>query len=419
MNKALLALTLTALLALILSASPAAVAAGAKEDQPAKLTLNSTEASYLLWGASYLKPTGLEMIKTGGFYSSDNGQTWTPRPANPNFDSKLPHGCRRNAYAPFVDPVNGNIITAVISLDTPVDPSVREPPIGEKAYYMRYRVSIDGGATYLFDTPMVQVGHTQTNPFDGVYTGQNGYYIGDGSGDRIIRTQSGRIIVPAQAGVLDSDGEFWVYGAGTYTDAMMILGTWQADNTIQWTSAKFIKGDSARSTRGMIEPTITQMPDERLLCVMRGSNGGANDREYKLPGYRWYSVSSDDGDSWTAPQPWTYDNGTPFFSPSACSHLLQHSSGRYFWIGNISPTSPRGNHPRHPLVIGEVDRQTLNLIEGTVLEIDTKRSDEPDVNLSHMWAIEDRVTHDIVIVGKRSSEGYKTSPPVTYRIGVK
>ena len=34
-----------------------------------------------------------------------------------------------------MDPVNGNIITAVISLDTLVDPNVREPRIGEKAYY--------------------------------------------------------------------------------------------------------------------------------------------------------------------------------------------------------------------------------------------------------------------------------------------
>ncbi len=268
---------------------------------------------------------------------------------------------------------------------------------------------------------MVQIGKTQANPFDGIYTGQNGYYIGDGSGDRIIRTRSGRIIVPAQSGVLGPDGKLSNPGGGwTYTDAMMILGTWQADNTIEWTAAKFIKGDPDKSTRGMIEPTIIQMPDERLLCVMRGSNEIFYPRPitYRGPSYRWFSVSSDDGDTWTTPKPWTYDNDEPFFSPSACSHLMRHSSGRVFWIGNISPTNPKGNNPRYPLVIGEVDSVTLKLIESTVLIIDTKRPDEAKAYFSHMWALEDRVTHDIVVVGNRRHPYDKASSPVTYRIGI-
>ncbi len=147
MNKALLALTATALLASSLGAGSAAVAAGTKESRPAKLTLKSTEKTDTLKGAVYLKSTGLEMIKKvdlewhggshspdDGSYSPDNGRTWTPWLLNPNFDSKLPHGYRRGQYPPFVDPVNGNIITAVLSLDTFADPSTHEPRIGEKAY---------------------------------------------------------------------------------------------------------------------------------------------------------------------------------------------------------------------------------------------------------------------------------------------
>ena len=415
--KRRLALTIIAVLAVNLGVNGLTTTTTAANGQLTKLTLNSTEQTNLLWGASYLEPTGQKMIKIGGNFSINNGMTWFYRPPMPDFDSGLPPGSR-GKYAPFVDPVNGNVITAVISLDVPVDPNDPEPPIGQEAYYLRYRVSTDGGVTNLFDTPMIQLGMTQANPFDGIHTGQNGYYIGDGSGDRIIRTQSGRIIVPAQSGVLDASGELWIYGAGTYTDAMMILGTWQADNTIEWSSAKFIKGFPTLSTRGMIEPTLTQMSDGKLLCVMRGSNGGANDPYYLLPGYRWYSVSSDDGDTWTTPRVWTYDNGDPFFSPSSCSHLMQHSSGRYFWIGNISPNNPQGNNPRYPLVIGEVDSQTLKLIESTLLEIDTKHPDEPGVNLSHMWVLEDRITHDIVVTGSRNSQDYTSSTPVTYRIGV-
>jgi BNR repeat-like domain len=425
MNKTWPALTATIIFVVSLGVNVTAPLVVAGETQPATLTLKNTKASSQLWGASYLKPTGLEMIKKGLYYSPDNGQTWMGRSSGSDFEGKLPQGYRRGPYAPFVDPVNGNILTAVLSMDIPgVDTKVPEPRIGGKAYYMRYRVSTDGGATYLFDKPVVQVGKTQANPFDGIYTGKNGYYIGDGSGDRIIRTQSGRIIVPAQSCVLGPDGKLANPGGGwSYTDVMMILGTWQEDNTIEWSSAKFIEGDPARSTRGLIEPTVVQMPDGRLLCVMRGSNEICYPRPitHKGPGYKWFSVSSDDGDTWTAPQPWTYDNDEPFFSPSACSHLMRHSSGRYFWIGNISPANPKGNHPRYPLVIGEVDPATLKLIKCTLLEIDTLKADEAkkQLSLSHMWVLEDRPTHDIMIVGqRRHTFDRKSGTPVTYRIGV-
>jgi hypothetical protein len=162
------------------------------------------------------------------------------------------------------------------------------------------------------------------------------------------------------------------------------------------------------------------MPDGRLLCVMRGSNYSATkDPEYKIPSYKWYSVSNDGGHHWTRPQPWTYDDGKPFFSPSSMSQLLEHSSGRYFWVGNISPSNCRGNDPRYPLVIGEVDRQTLKLIKNTILVIDTKRPDDPkegDFQLSHWWGLEDRATKDIVIAGARYHQ--EKPSPVTYRIGV-
>ena len=73
----------------------------------------------------------------------------------------------------------------------------------------------------------------------------------------------------------------------------------------------------------------------------------------QLPAYRWASWSKDGGRTWTAPEPWTYEDGTNFFSPSSCSQLVPHSSGRLFWIGNIAPTNAEGNRPRYPLVIGE------------------------------------------------------------------
>jgi hypothetical protein len=141
-----------------------------------------------------VKPSG-----SGVAYSSDNGRTWSDQPANPDFEGKLPHGYRRESFPFFVDPVNGRVVKVINSLDTPgLDPSIIEPPIALNAYYLRYRVSVDGGKTFLFDEPIVQQGKTPENPFDGVVKGKNGIFMGD-VGSQLIRTQGGRILIPSQA----------------------------------------------------------------------------------------------------------------------------------------------------------------------------------------------------------------------------
>lgn len=366
--------------------------------------------------ASYLHRAGFEMV-TFGARSADNGKMWVSRQPEPAFDGNLPHGYRREPAPLFVDHSNGRIVTVVAAMDTPgLDPTIIEPPVALETYYLRYRVSVDEGKTYLFDEQIVQAGKTPEEPFDGVTRGKNGIFLGD-VGSQLIRTRRGHIIVPAQACRLGADGKLANPGGGwTWTDAVMIVGRWTKDNRLSWRISEPIIGDPARSTRGMIEPTIAELPDGRLLCVMRGSNSGSKDPDCKLPSYRWYAVSSDGGFHWTKPEPWTYDDGTAFYSPSAMSLLLRHSSGRYFWIGNISDTNCRGNDPRYPLVIGEVDPRTCQLIRGTVLTLDTKRPDEPGVNLSHFWGFEDRETHDIVVAGSRYALAYNSSTPVVYRV---
>lgn len=409
------------IVALLLVLASATCGVWAERSLPLRLTLKSSEAlksvSPLMY-ARYLKPDGLEMVKLNA-HSPDNGATWTSWKANPDFSAGLPHGYRRGALPLFVDETNGRVIQLLNCLDTPgLDPKIVEPPIALETYYLRYRVSVDGGKTYLFDEPIIQRGHTQENPFDGVYYGKNGIFMGD-VGSQMIRTRAGRIIIPAQACKLGSDGKLFNPGGGwTYTNVIMIIGTWGKDNRLDWQIGEPIEGDPARSTRGMIEPTVIEVPDGRLLCVMRGSNGGTKDKEYKLPGYRWFSISEDGGFHWTKPEPWTYDHGQAFFSPSSMSQLLKTRSGRVLWIGNINSENSAGNERRYPLVIGEVDPDTLQLIKRTVLTVDTKRPEEENVYLSHWWAYEDRPTRDIVIAGARHGKGYKTQEPWLWRVGV-
>ena len=200
---------------------------------------------------------------------------------------------------------------------------------------------------------------------------------------------------------------------------MLIVGTWQSDHTISWSTAHFLQGNPSATTRGLFEPTITQLSNGTLLCVMRGSNGGASDPNDQLSSYKWYSISTDDGTTWSTPAAWTYSDSTNFFSPSSCSRLVTTSSGDTYWIGNIIPTNSQDNSPRYPLVIAKVDPTTHGLIKSSVLTIDTlQASDTAGVNLSHMWAFQDRKTGDIVVTGDRYIGDYSASSPVQYMIDV-
>ncbi|MCC6124056.1 MAG: DUF4838 domain-containing protein [Pirellulales bacterium] len=385
------------------------------------LDKKSLDAEPPIYTACYSHPSGVEMIGLAHL-SSDGGQTWKPFTTTPDFTSGLPYGYRREPFPPVLDPRTGKIAMVYNALDTPgLDPNLVEPPIALKSYYLRYRVSLDAGRTYLFDEPVVQANHTPEHPFDGVWKGKNAICFGD-IGSLPIFNRRGEILAPAGFCPLGPDGKLYNPGGGnTYSDVLVLIGKWQPDHRLSWEISQPVKGDPHRTLRGLPEPTLAELPDGRILMIARGSNRGRKDgNKCTLPSYKWQSVSEDGGRSWSAPKPWTYDNGKPFFSPSSMSHLFAHSSGRIFWIGNISPENCQGNHPRWPLVIGEVDRKSLNLIEESVLTVDTYRDEDAKslpLALSHFRVLEDRRTGEILLIVPRDTESYKVRKWFLYRLG--
>jgi hypothetical protein len=201
--------------------------------------------------------------------------------------------------------------------------------------------------------------------------------------------KDGSILVPTIVSLLEGNPG----GGYTYTDALVVHGSWKGKRLV-WRAGERVKADPLRSTRGMDEPTIESLADNRLIMVMRGSN----DKKPELPGYRWASYSSDGGWHWTAPEPWTYHDGSPFYSPSAASQLLRHSSGRLFWMGHISDGNPRGNRPRYPFYVVEVDQSSGRPIRDRRLRVDDREPDEdPILMLTGNYAREDRSTGEIAL----------------------
>lgn len=97
------------------------------------------------------------------------------------------------------------------------------------------------------------------------------------------------------------------------------------------------------------EPSLVRLPDDRLFCVFRTNTG-----------YIWYSLSADDGETWTNPQPLLRrDKGDPILQPVGCCPIYPLSDGRCAllhhnnrgWVepevtekGEVEKTS----HPRRP-----------------------------------------------------------------------
>ena len=69
-----------------------------------------------------------------------------------------------------------------------------------------------------------------------------------------------------------------------------------------------------------------------------------------------------------------------------------------YWLGNICDKPPRGDHPRYPLVIAEVDETLPALKIDTVTAIDDRQPGQSEqITFSNFCLLEDRETHQIEV----------------------
>lgn len=326
-------------------------------------------------------------------HSPDHGRTWTNR-EEISTEERRPQGkLRRMLRGACVDPHTGRFLRFRIEGILPTD----DPLEGMRQWTVHYSASEDGGRTWYLDEQIIHrgAGFSPERPLPGVQIGRTGYMVGDTASGPLILAD-GTILLPIIITPAGPDGNYHNPGGGyTYTDAAVLRGRWAMDGRhLEWEISSRVRADPKLSTRGMDEPTLARLATGHLLMVLRGSN----DRKPELPGRRWAAWSSNDGRTWTAPTPWTYQEGGDFYSPASCSQLLMHSSGRIFWLGNLTPENPTGNRPRYPFVIGEVDRQSGLLRKETLRIVDDRSpGDSGDLSLSNFSAREDRANGEIVL----------------------
>lgn len=360
-----------------------------------------TKPGLLMKFRSYIARSDITEISYIQF-SKDKGKTWT-EPEVVITGRKTEAGTERYYYRNSIV-YNNKLVSMKIRGVLPSD----DPLEGLKHWSTWYLISEDGGKTTSIEEQVILEGdeYGPEHPVPGVWAGKNSLMTGDRTELPIITKYQGKdedngiILLPVQITPIGEDGSYYNPGGGyTYHYSAVIRGIMKEDGCIRWTDMSDpVSNNPHESTRGAIEPTLIETKDGSILMVMRGSNGGERDTDFKIPSYRWYSVSHDCGRSFDKPRPWTYTDGEVFFSPSSCSQLMEHSGGRYYWIGNINKENSRANMPRNPLYIVEVDRETLMLKKETACIIaDVGEGQSPDTTFSNFFAREDSETGDVLV----------------------
>ena len=313
--------------------------------------------------------------------SHDYGETWS-EPVEERTGERRANGMwRKHPRGGWVDPRSGRFVELWLEGTLPTD----DPLEGLRQWMIFYRVN---GKT----RQVVHEGGDSSHWLPGIELGKNSAMLGDQTCQPL--SYRGEVLLPLSVSPRAPDGSLYNPGGGyTYQDSAVLHGRWVGDE-LRWKMGDLVKGDPSATTRGLSEPTLAELDKGRLLMVMRGSN----DRKPELPGYRWVSTSTDGGWKWTAPEPWMDSSGTRILTPSSCSQLLRHSNGRIYWLGNLAKTNPRGNRPRYPFHVAEVDRSSGRLIRETVRVVDDLQPGEnPLLTLSNFYAREDRRTREICL----------------------
>ncbi|MEO7676739.1 MAG: sialidase family protein, partial [Verrucomicrobiota bacterium] len=310
--------------------------------------------------------------------STDNGRTWT-KPEIRWKSSVVPEGRMRYAEpAAFFDPDKQKLIVLI-----------------DHTLYPKDKLNVDtdyGLELNIYDPLKRKWTERRDLKFPGKRTPAMSFSFP-------LKTESGRLLFPGMRKTLDASGKAFHYkNTWAPIDEMVtVIGEWTRGNEIAFHLGQPLRIEPERSSRGLDENTINQLPDGRITAVCRGDNSAFPEKQ----GYKWLSFSGDEGESWTPPEPLPATEGDPIESGANGSALFRSiRNGRLYWLGNLALRGERaqGNWPRSPLCLVEVQENPFALKRETIFAVDERTfNDSPRVQMSNFRFYQDRETGDVVI----------------------
>lgn len=287
-----------------------------------------------------------------------------------------------------------------------------------KRTYQENRILVDGPSSVVYDIFDVKKGR---------WSGEKEMKI-DLPGNLFIsfcfplQIDKSTVLIPAITRVVDEKGRIVHYKDcwAPANMALIIKMKIKDEGSLEFSAGNCVYIDLNKSSRGLGENTIVKLRNGKIAMICRGDNSMFQEK----PGYKWVCFSSDDGTNWSEPEPFSCDDGTRFESGSNGSAIFRsEKNGKIYWIGNLCIDGGRakGNWPRHPLVIAEVNEGPFAIKKSSIAIIDTKSSDEPEkLQLSNFRFYQDRENGDIVIFltrfGERNMKNWKNAAYYRYRV---
>ncbi len=369
-------------------------------------------------GQAYTRDTGPELLETValearhtgpkpfpmmGYYrpeislrlSSDNGRTWQILGEPIRQPMNHVEGARQFDPHHFRDPDNGRIIRfflgSVIRADLAHAESFSDAGCEGRSRRMFYRVSADQGRNWGPVRQVICAGaeYDETHWGPGLFFMRTGGLYGVGP---TLKAADGAVVQSVVLQLFDGRG----YQSG------LLHGRWNAANTdLTWTFSDYITVPPDQSSQGCCEPAPALLDDGRIFISLRCCG---DKKDQTFPSLKFWVISADGGQTFSTPQPLTYTDGRPVWSPSSMAAVIRSSvNRRYYWIGNILDAPTYGSGPRHPLCIAELLPEKGQLLRETVAVIDTLPPDWPPEKLArprrytNFGLYEDRLTREVVL----------------------
>ena len=276
--------------------------------------------------------------------------------------------------------------------------------------------SRDGGSTWSEPEQLVCLGpeFDPTHWAPSVWYGQNSGGI---EGAEPVWLKDGRFLLPF----------FGVQEAPPYRyRSACLIGTWRSDDKgVDWALSSYATVKPEFSSDGGDEPSIALLPDGRWFMTMRvRTHIGA---KLAIPSGKFYTTSTDQGKTWSDPEPLRFTDGRQVLCPASLAHVFRSTkNGRLYIITNILAKPTVACDPRTTLQIAEIDMESLRVIPETVTVIETRDAAAGQVEtirFSNWRRYEDRETRNIVLlmtgcpgdVGRHETCGV---PPHCYRYDI-